>query len=49
MAKKIVIKQVRSIITEKPKQRATMRALGLRKMNAVREHEDTAVIRGNDR
>jgi large subunit ribosomal protein L30 len=46
MAKKIAIKQIKSIITEKPKQRATLRALGLRKMNAVREHDDTPVIRG---
>jgi len=46
MAKKILVKQVRSIITEKPNQRATLRALGLRRMNAVREHDDTPVIRG---
>ena len=46
MAKKILVKQERSIITEKPNQRATLRALGLRRMNAVREHEDTPVIRG---
>jgi large subunit ribosomal protein L30 len=46
MAKKILVKQVRSAITEKPSQRATLVALGLRKMNSVREHEDTKVIRG---
>ena len=46
MAKKILVKQIRSIITEKPNQRATMRALGLRRMNAEREHDDTPVIRG---
>ncbi|MCL1910694.1 MAG: 50S ribosomal protein L30 [Leptospirales bacterium] len=46
MAKKILVKQVKSIITEKPNQRATLRALGLRRMNAVREHDDTPVIRG---
>ncbi|MDR3237049.1 MAG: 50S ribosomal protein L30 [Spirochaetia bacterium] len=46
MAKKILVKQIKSIITESPKQRATMRALGLRRMNAVREHDDTPVIRG---
>jgi large subunit ribosomal protein L30 len=46
MAKKIAIKQIKSIITEKPNQRATLRALGLRKMNSVREHDDTPVIRG---
>jgi large subunit ribosomal protein L30 len=46
MAKKLLIKQVRSIITEKPNQRATVRALGLRKMNAERIHDDNPVIRG---
>jgi len=46
MAKKILVKQVKSTITEKPNQRATLRALGLRRMNAVREHDDTPVIRG---
>ena len=46
MAKKILVKQIKSIITEKPNQRATLRALGLRRMNAVREHDDTPVIRG---
>ncbi|PKL36139.1 MAG: 50S ribosomal protein L30 [Spirochaetae bacterium HGW-Spirochaetae-1] len=46
MAKKLLIKQVRSIITEKPNQRATVRALGLRKMNAERIHDDNSVIRG---
>jgi len=46
MANKILVKQVRSTITEKPNQRATLRALGLRRMNAVREHDDTPVIRG---
>ncbi|HPX90607.1 MAG TPA: 50S ribosomal protein L30 [Spirochaetota bacterium] len=30
----------------KPKQRDTLRALGLRKINATREHADNAVIRG---
>jgi large subunit ribosomal protein L30 len=46
MAKKIVVKQIRSSIGTKPAQRATLRGLGLRKMNAVREHDDTPVIRG---
>ncbi len=44
--KKIEIKQIRSVISSKPKQRATMRALGLRKMNAERIHDDNPVIRG---
>ena len=43
---KLEIKQVKSVIGSKPKQRSTMRALGLRKINAIREHEDNNIIRG---
>ncbi len=46
MAKKLRVKQIRSYIGAKPKQKATLRALGLRKMNAERVHEDTPVVRG---
>lgn len=46
MAKKLLIKQTRSYISAKPKQKATLRALGLRKLNAERVHDNTAVIRG---
>lgn len=46
MAKKLRVKQIRSYISAKPKQKATLRALGLRKINAERVHEDTPVIRG---
>lgn len=46
MAKKIFIKQIKSVIGVTPQQKSTMRALGLRKINAVREHEDNPVIRG---
>lgn len=46
MAKKLRVKQIRSYIGAKPKQKATLRALGLRKMNAERIHDDTPVIRG---
>jgi large subunit ribosomal protein L30 len=46
MAKKLKVKQTKSPIGSKPKQRATLRALGLRKMNAERIHDDTPVIRG---
>ena len=46
MARKILIKQIRSIIGTKPKQRATMRALGLRKVNSEREHVESPVIKG---
>lgn len=43
---KLKIRQIRSSIGTKPKQRATLKALGLRKINATREHEDNSVIRG---
>lgn len=46
MASKIVVKQVKSNIGSKPKQRATLLALGLRKMSSERVHEDNAIIRG---
>ena len=46
MAKQIVIKQVKSNIGTKPNQRATLKALGLRKLNAERTHEENAVIKG---
>lgn len=46
MANKLVIRQKRSCIGALPKQRDTLVALGLRKINAEREHEDNPVIRG---
>ncbi len=46
MANKIIVKQVKSKIGSKPKQRATLRALGLNKINAERTHNDTPVVRG---
>ncbi|MBP7738034.1 MAG: 50S ribosomal protein L30 [Spirochaetes bacterium] len=46
MAKKLVVKQIKSNIGILPKQRATLRALGLRKISAERVHDDTAVVRG---
>lgn len=42
----IKIKQTRSLIGKTPEQRKTMKALGLRKINHVVEHEDNAAIRG---
>ena len=36
----------RSLIGEKPKTRATIESLGLRKMNQTREHKDTPGLRG---
>jgi large subunit ribosomal protein L30 len=46
MAKKLLVKQVKSSIGTLPKQKATLRALGLRKISAERLHDDTAVVRG---
>jgi large subunit ribosomal protein L30 len=46
MARKIVVKQVRSSIGSNPVQKKTLRALGLRKINAVKEHENNRVIQG---
>lgn len=46
MAKKLTIKQKKSCIGTKPKQRKTLRALGLRKVNSERIHEDNPVTRG---
>ncbi|MDH5422948.1 MAG: 50S ribosomal protein L30, partial [Acidimicrobiia bacterium] len=36
----------KSTIGEKPKNRATVRGLGLRRMHQTVEHDDTPVIRG---
>ncbi|MEN8119101.1 MAG: 50S ribosomal protein L30 [Bacteroidota bacterium] len=44
--KKIKVKQVRSKIGSTKRQKLTLEALGLRKMNAVVEHEATAQILG---
>ncbi len=46
MADKIVVKQVGSRIGTKPKQRATLWALGLRRINSERVHDDNEIIRG---
>ena len=40
------ITQVRSAIGAKPKQRGTLRALGLRRINHTVEHSDRPEIRG---
>ena len=42
----IKIKQTKSLIGKTPAQRATIKALGLRKINHVVEHEDNTAIRG---
>jgi large subunit ribosomal protein L30 len=46
MAQKLRIRLARSVIGVLPKQRATVRSLGLRKIGSVSEQEDNPVIRG---
>jgi large subunit ribosomal protein L30 len=46
MAKKLKIKYAKSAIGYERSQRATVRALGLRRLNQTVEHDDTPVIRG---
>lgn len=46
MAKKIKVTLVRSTIGQKPAKRATVRSLGLRKINSVVEHDATPAILG---
>jgi large subunit ribosomal protein L30 len=46
MAKKIRIRLVRSTIGSLPKQRATVRSLGLRKVGSYAEQEASPVILG---
>ena len=46
MAEKLKITLVKSPIGAIPKQRATVKALGLRKMNKTVEMPDNAAIRG---
>ena len=44
--KKLRIKLRRSLIGLSPRQEATVKALGLRRMNREVVHDDTATIRG---
>ena len=44
--KTIKVKLVKSIIGTKQDHRATVRGLGLRKLNSVSELEDTPAVRG---
>jgi len=47
MTKKMIkIKFVKSVITEKPKARRTVKALGLKRLNQVVERPDNPQIRG---
>lgn len=43
---KIKVKLVKSRFVQNPKQRGTLRALGLWNINQVKEHDDNEVIRG---
>lgn len=45
-SKKVKVTLTKSMIGLSPKQEATVRALGLRKMNRSVVHDDTATIRG---
>ena len=45
-AKKITVKLVKSIIGTKQDHRATVRGLGLRKLNSTAVLEDTPAVRG---
>lgn len=46
MMSKVKVKQVRSAINREKSQKATLVALGLRRMNQVVEHESTPQIEG---
>ncbi|SNT76388.1 50S ribosomal protein L30 [Paracoccus seriniphilus] len=46
MAKTIVVKQIGSPLRRPAIQRATLKGLGLNKMNRTRELEDTPSVRG---
>jgi large subunit ribosomal protein L30 len=44
--KNLTVTLVKSTIGEKPKTRATVRSLGLRRMQQTVEHQDTPDVRG---
>ncbi len=46
MAKKIKITLVKSVIGQKPEKKATVRSLGLKKLNSSVVKEDSAAVRG---
>ncbi|HSJ29062.1 MAG TPA: 50S ribosomal protein L30 [Acidimicrobiia bacterium] len=46
MAEKLKVTLKKSLIGEKPKTRATVRAIGLRRINHTVEHDDTPDVRG---
>lgn len=44
--KKLNVTLVKSAIGQKPKNRATLRSLGLRRMHQTVQHDDTPDVRG---
>lgn len=44
--KTLAVTLTKSVIGEKPKTRATVRSLGLRKLHQTVEHRDTPALRG---
>ena len=46
MAKKVKVTLIRSTIGQKPEKRATVRSLGLKKINSTVEHNATPAILG---
>ena len=46
MARKLRVRLVRSLIGLSPKQEATVKALGLRRINQQVMHDDSATVRG---
>ena len=46
MAKKLRVTLVKSTIGQKPDKKATVRRLGLKKLNSVVEHDDNPAMRG---
>ena len=46
MARKVVVRQIKSASGHKADQGATLRALGIRKLHQLVEHNDTPQIRG---
>ena len=46
MAQKVKITLLKSTIGQKPDKRATVRSLGLKKINSTVEHEESPAIRG---
>ena len=46
MADRIRVKQIKSVIGTPEDQKRTVRALGLKRINDVVEHDDTASVRG---